>query len=472
MSIFNADTDTTNQTYSIRTRLLLWLLGPLIIIGLIALLDGYREARTTADEVSDRVLSGSALAIAERVFVNENGDLEVDIPYVALQMLNSSEDDRVFYKIEDGSGDFITGYRKLDVPELGSKSTDEISFSDGLFRDVEIRIATYRAAASSNTKSLGFTVAVAETTNARNVIAEDLLIRSAIRISALICAAAFLVWFAVTRALVPLLKLEAAVGRRSPDDIRPIEHKVPKEVFGLVVTINDLVARFADSINALKNFTSNASHQFRTPLAIIKTHLEIASREESPDAQKKAITDAQMAVGDAERLMSQMLLLARIDAASKREMESQICSLTSITKRVCEDTVLQLSNSKTLDVDLGYSGRDDVQVVGDKTLIQEVVRNLLDNALKHGGADLKIDVSVKQTENHSILEIFDSGPQFEMPRFENTASMQFKNETKKNSNGFGLSIVKDILNLFDAELTHQISPDGQGKTIKVTFVKV
>lgn len=472
MNNFSADTDTTNQTYSIRTRLLLWLLGPLIIIGLIALLDGYREARTTADEVSDRVLSGSALAIAERVFVNENGDLEVDIPYVALQMLNSSEDDRVFYKIEDGSGDFITGYRKLDVPELGSKSTDEISFSDGLFRDVEIRIATYRAAASSNTKSLGFTVAVAETTNARNVIAEDLLIRSAIRISALICAAAFLVWFAVTRSLVPLLKLEAAVGRRSPDDIRPIEHKVPKEVFGLVVTINDLVARFANSINALKNFTSNASHQFRTPLAIIKTHLEIASREESPDAQKKAIADAQMAVGDAERLMSQMLLLARIDAASKREMESQTCSLTAITKRVCEDTVLQLSNSKNLDVDLGFSGKDDVQVVGDKTLIQEVVRNLLDNALKHGGADLKIDVSVKQTENHSILEIFDSGPQFEMPRFENTASMQFKNETKRNSNGFGLSIVKDILNLFDAELTHQISPDGQGKTIKVTFMKV
>lgn len=472
MSHFNENTDTTNQTYSIRARLLLWLLGPLIIIGLIALFDGYREARTTADEVSDRVLSGSALAIAERVFVNENGDLEVDIPYVALQMLTSSEDDRVFYKIENGSGDFITGYRKLEVPKLKKNSTDEVFFSDGLFRDVEIRIATLGAAASSNTKSLGFTVAVAETTNARKVIAQDLLIRSAIRISALISAAAFLVWFAVTRSLIPLLKLEAAVGRRSPEDIRPIEHKVPKEVFGLVVTINDLVARFANSINALKNFTSNASHQFRTPLAIIKTHLEIAYREENPTGQKKAIADAQIAVGDAERLMSQMLLLARIDAASKREMKSQTCSLTSITKKVCEDTVLQLLNSKRLDVDLGYSGKNDIQIIGDKTLIQEVVRNLIDNALEHGGADLKIDVSIKQSEQHTILEVFDSGPQFDMPNFENTASTQFKNEKKSNSNGFGLSIVKDILNLFDAELTHKISPNGKGKTIKVIFTKV
>lgn len=472
MNNLAGNTDTKNQTYSIRTRLLLWLLGPLILIGLIALVDGYREARTTADEVSDRVLAGSVLAIAERVFVNENGDLEVDIPYVALQMLTSSEDDRVFYRIEDGSGGFITGYRKLVIPKLRSTSTNDMSFTDGRFRGTEIRIATYEAAASSNIKSLGFTVAVAETTNARNVIAEDLLVRSAIRISALIGAAAFLVWFAVTRALVPLLKLEAAVGRRSPEDIRPIEHKVPKEVFGLVVTINELVARFANSISALKNFTSNASHQFRTPLAIIKTHLEIASREKNPTAQKKAIADAKIAVDDAERLMSQMLLLARIDAVSKREMESQTCNLTTVTKKVCEDTVLQLSNNKKLDVDLGYSGKDDLQIIGDKTLIQEVVRNLIDNALKHGGSDLKIDVSVRKLGDQVLLEVFDSGPNFTLKDFNERASVRIGYDEKRNSNGFGLSIVKDILDLFDAEITLDAKLDDQGKKIKVMFVRV
>ena len=101
-----------DDSYSLRGRLLLGLLVPLMLIGLLALYDGYRAARTTADEVSDRVLAGSALAIAERVFVNEEGDLEADIPYVALQMLTSSEDDRVFYRIEDGDGEFVTGYRQ------------------------------------------------------------------------------------------------------------------------------------------------------------------------------------------------------------------------------------------------------------------------------------------------------------------------------------------------------------------------
>ena len=105
---------THDDSYSLRGRLLLWLLVPLMLIGLVALYDGYRAARTTADEVSDRVLAGSALAIAERVFVNDEGALEADIPYVALQMLTSSEDDRVFYRIEDGEGVFVTGYRNLE----------------------------------------------------------------------------------------------------------------------------------------------------------------------------------------------------------------------------------------------------------------------------------------------------------------------------------------------------------------------
>ena len=80
---------------SLRRRLLLWLLLSTAVIGALALFDTYREAVKTANVVSDRVLAGSALAIAERVVVSENGSLEVDIPYVALEMLTSAAQDRV-----------------------------------------------------------------------------------------------------------------------------------------------------------------------------------------------------------------------------------------------------------------------------------------------------------------------------------------------------------------------------------------
>ena len=80
--------------YSLRRRLLFWLLISTAIIGTLALADTYREAIQTSNIVSDRVLAGSALAIAERVVVAEDGTLEVDIPYVALEMLTSAAQDR------------------------------------------------------------------------------------------------------------------------------------------------------------------------------------------------------------------------------------------------------------------------------------------------------------------------------------------------------------------------------------------
>jgi two-component system sensor histidine kinase TctE len=460
----------SSGSYSLRGRLLVWLLVPLMLIGLLALYDGYRAARTTADKVSDRVLAGSALAIAERVFVNDDGTLEADIPYIALQMLTSSEDDRVFYRIEDGRGTFVTGYRKLQLPPIDTTTPDPLQFTHGEFRGEPIRIATYSSATSSSTTSLGFRVAIAETTNARNAIAQELLIRSALRQAALIFTAVLVVWFAVKRALRPLHRLENAVARRNPDDIRPIEHRVPSEVSGLVNTINDLVLRFGSSIHALRRFTSNTSHQFRTPLALIKTHLEIADRETDPQAKAEAIKDANNAVSDAERLMSQMLLLARVDTTSKAELSSLQCNLTDIARGVCEDFVLQLANSTKRDIDLGFHADADIWVRGEKTLVQEVIRNLVDNAIKHGGDDLAIDVYVEGSDVEGFVIIRDNGRGMKL---ENDAclplsSASFSGTPAKNS-GIGLTIVQEILNLLSGRVEFSTGEEGRGTVARVSF---
>ena len=80
----------STQSASLKRRLVLWLLGPMIVLSLLILAHVYHSARQTADDVYDRVLRASALAIAERVVIGENGEIEVDLPYVALEMLTSS----------------------------------------------------------------------------------------------------------------------------------------------------------------------------------------------------------------------------------------------------------------------------------------------------------------------------------------------------------------------------------------------
>ncbi len=264
--------------YSLRRRLLLWLLVPLVLIGVVALVETYRSARLLADQVSDRVLAGSAQAIGERVVVGDDGALEVDIPYVALDMLTSAAQDRVFYRIDGPPGTFITGYQGLPEPDAGADPHTGLSFRDAVFRNEPIRVAVLNGAASTGLSSIPFRVTVAETTNARQRLSEDILLRSAARQGVLILSAAIIVWLAVSAGLRPLYRLEAALGRRSSDELRPIEHRVPREVGGLVSTINNFMARLAAALDALRHFTGNASHQLRTPLAIIRTELALAKR--------------------------------------------------------------------------------------------------------------------------------------------------------------------------------------------------
>lgn len=181
------------RPYSLRRRLLVWLMIALLAVATLAVIDTWREAQDTANSLSDRVLAGSVLAIAERVIVTEDGSLEVDVPYVALEMLTSAAQDRVFYRV-DGPGGFITGYQTLPT---STEATADISYSDAIFRGDPIRVAVLRRAASSGVSAIPFTVTVAETTIARTRLTQTLLVRSAIRLALLILAAAVILWLAV-----------------------------------------------------------------------------------------------------------------------------------------------------------------------------------------------------------------------------------------------------------------------------------
>ena len=454
-------------SYSLRRRLLMWLLLPLLVIGLVALFDAYRSARLTADEISDRVLAGSALAIAERVFVDDDGQIEIDIPYVALDMLTSAAEDRVFYRIEGPGAEFITGYRQLAMPETFARSERNLSYANGEFRGDPIRVAVYSSAAASDALSLAYRVAVAETTNARAQMARDILLRSALRQGVLIIAAAMIVWFAVTRALRPLHRLQEAVGRRSPADLRPIRHTVPNEVSGLVLTINDLVRRFGSALGALRNFTANASHQLRTPLTVMRTQLEIAHRAKDREELAKALGETDEAIGDAERVLSQMLVLARIDSAAQQDLSWHSCDVALICRELCEELI---STNNAPDVDLGYEGPDSLTMRGDSVLLREMLRNLVDNAMRHGGQPIEITVRTRQDGNRVIVEVEDNGIGI-APALRPAVLKRFQRgaDSKAEGSGLGLAIAGEIAQLFVGTLTLEDPADERGLMVSVAF---
>ncbi|WP_086995238.1 sensor histidine kinase [Rhizobium sullae] len=455
--------------YSLRRRLLFWLLISTAVIGTLALADTYREAVETSNIVSDRVLAGSALAIAERVVVAEDGTLEVDIPYVALEMLTSAAQDRVFYRVDGPPGAFITGYQEL--PVLKETKGDAAVFADDIFRGEPIRVATLERSASTGIRSVPFVVTVAETTIARRHLARAILLRSAVRLAFMIAGAAVIVWISVSVALRPLYKLRDAIGERSPDDLHPIEQSVPSEVQPLVDTVNSFMVRLQSALDALRNFTGNASHQLRTPLAIIRTQLALSARAATlPEAQDSALKGDQ-AVAHAERILAQLLLMAKIDAATAKEaLAASKIDIAAIAQDITGELIPAAAEAG---IDLGFEGEGPAMIRAEPLLIGELLRNLAGNAIAYSGKGAEVTVRIAHEGDAVRLEVEDNGPGIPPEKLE-AVRRRFSRGGNSDAPGagLGLPIVEEIANLFNAMLT--LSPAARGKGLKavVAFAKV
>jgi two-component system sensor histidine kinase TctE len=457
------------RPYSLRRRLLLWLLVATLVMGLIALFDTWREALRTAQSVSDRVLFGSALAIAERVTVDEAGGLEVDIPYSSLEMLTSPAQDKVFYRVDGPVGSFLTGYSDLAViaaPPGG------VAFADGVFGNVGIRSATLMREVSTGAQSIRFAVTVAESTRARAELARAILVRSALRLAVLVLGVAGLVWIAVTVALRPLERLGAVIAERSPDDLRPVTADTPAEVEPLVVAINQFMERLKTALDALRNFTGNASHQLRTSLAVVRTQLTLIDRSTGPDETAAASDKANAALERAERVLSHLMVLARVDA-SLGAATLVLVDLVALAKGVTSELV---PGAIGHGIDLGFEGAD-AEVAADPILLAELLRNLLSNAIAYAGRGAVVTVRVRTAHGQTVLEVEDNGPGMSPDQMADAvqsrrgAARTLPHLVKGTASGMGLglAVAVEISELFGARLRLDRPLTGSGLVASVTF---
>lgn len=451
--------------YSLRRRLLLWLTLATTALGVIALVDTWREAVRTAQSLSDRVLEGSALAIAERVTVDEGGGLEVDIPFAALEMLASAAEDQVFYRVDAPEGQFLTGYEALLRVPVGE---DGIGFADGFFDEVPIRSATLVRRLSTGAEQVAYAVTVAESTLARSELARTILIRSALRILGLILCTVSIVWLAVTLAFRPLDRLGAAIAERTPDDLRPLTAPVPLEAAPLAGAVNSFMGRLDTALAALRHFTGNASHQLRTPLATLRTQLALARRAGSTAQSDEALDKADAALVRAERVLAQLLALARVDAAATGLSLLQV-DLAGLAREV---TAEMLPLAVTAGIDLGYEGPQRAEVLAEPVLCAELLRNLLDNALRYAGAGAVVTARVRLGEDEAVLEVEDNGPGLpsdQLQALQEGPAARLTGPARAEGHGLGLAIVAEIAALFGAGCDFAAGEGGRGLRVSCRF---
>jgi two-component system, OmpR family, sensor histidine kinase TctE len=223
----------------------------------------------------------------------------------------------------------------------------------------------------------------------------------------------------------------------------------------------------------LRNFTGNASHQLRTPLAVVRTQLALIDRSTGPEEAAAASDKAKSALERAERVLSHLLVLARVDASAGEAQLSSV-DLVAVAKEVTSEMV---PSALMQDIDLGFEGLEAAEVPADPILLAELLRNLVSNAIAYAGRGAVVTVRVVTKGQDVVLEVEDNGPGLTPDQI--AAAVQSGRGVSRplpqlakgqaNGMGLGLAVAVEIANLFKTNLELAKARSGSGLLASITF---
>src|SRR5439155_6358445 len=231
-----------------------------------------------ADTAFDRVLTASALSIAESIRVEE-GHLTLELPLASLQILGAARETRAFYAVRAPDHTLVTGYADLPDPKPG-KNAPNPQILDSDYSNAPVRVSTVRRYIDFGEKSGWVSVTVAETREARAQLASVILQNSFAPIALALLLICLLIPKGLNRAWAPLVVLENELSRRLPTDLTPIPTSVPREVAPLVSSLNVFMQRLDGVLSTLRGIAVETTHEIRTPLASIRALAEVAASEQ------------------------------------------------------------------------------------------------------------------------------------------------------------------------------------------------
>jgi len=508
--------------YSIKVRLILWLVVPMTLLGLMALLVTSSLLSSQANQVFDRMLLGAARSVEQRLVLRD-GQVMLNMPYFTLDVMESASAEKIFYRVERANGELLAGFKGLKFPRIGQN--EEIRFYNTVFAGNDLRAVFIQIPGATPQTSV--VIAVAESLQGRQIFAGNIL--DVLTIMALLTVILTMITavLAVHKGLSPLNRLSESIKQRSEHDLRPLKSHVPAEVQPLVDSINALIQRIKDNIEHIQHFNADVSHQLRTPLAEIKTLTELAQQELTQQIQSQASegdgkdyapqqisTEKTLSycrceddnVFTTQRLRFQQIeqitdFLSRttqqlLSYAKTRQslLDQQMLQPLRLSAFCKEQVILLAPRIYQQGGELEFISEAEAEIFGDSVMLTGLLTNLIDNALLYGlrdGAPGLITVSVGRVSQSEAndpfksgiekqadpdisaaefgwLSVQDQGPGIAEGQLQSVTERFVRLDQQSQGSGLGLAIVRQICEFHQARL-ELINAASGGLKVTIRF---
>lgn len=452
------------RVYSLRQRLFVLILTPLLLMALLLGFWRFTVAQNTAEDLFDRSLLSAALAISRDVVISGGDAL---LPSTS-DLIHDAAGGEVFYHATGPGGIYVTGYA-YPPSGTGLQNADLYVplYFVASYHDEPVRVLRIVERATIEGVTGNATVTVWQRLSERDRFAAQLAWRAAGLMGGLLLTLALVVWFGVERGLRPLVDLQQAIAVRSPDDLSRIRRPIPAEAQGIVETLNRLFAKVQDSIIAHQVFISNAAHQLRNPAAAVQSMAEALRDVPTEEDRRQRIEELVAAARASARVTEQLLSMDRLRQPLLENRREQF-DLTAELRKICADAgpgVLLRG------VDFELAAPDyPIETSGDRVFIAEAIKNLIDNALKHGGDGLtSITVDLQNREGSALITVTDDGKGLS-PEDREAALGRFSQVEPTDGSGLGLAIAASVAERHNGSLEINPVENGASLTFRVSLV--
>lgn len=437
---------------SIQNRLLALTLAAVVAVGLATVWLIHERAVHEVDELVDaQLVQYASIMLA---LGGEGDDDEVEPPDIhghryANRLLFQ------YWELDNGATRLIL--RSSEAPSDWPAGVARDGYSDA-----RIGATPWRCFAASDGKRLAL---VALDLDIRDELAQDIAWGNLTPYLIGLPILAIILAWAVRRGLAPLRRLDSEISGRSPERLDPLtEQGLPKELNPLVHAMNRLLKRMGHALDNERRFTSDASHELRTPIAAMKAQLQVAERAARDDERQTAIAKALLGADRMTHLVSQLLALARLEASGD-QLPRVTVALSDLATEVLADAS---PGAVAKGIDLSAEIQPALLVEGNPDLLRVLLRNLVDNALRYTDNPGRVLFTLTTEGHHAKLWVADNGPGIPPDDWSQLGKRfhRFGPKTQEGA-GLGLSIVMRVVDLHHGQLQFGQGLDAKGLGVTV-----